>query len=173
MLGDCEARNDFWSISGNYINRHHRWTKSQTFRAERRVIINSTTIYRRGENYKYDLRCHAWTPHWRWLEYRKGPRSIRCVDGFHMVHHIGWKTSKGIHGPGGGWQKNKQRKEKQMWTVEKSKLDNARKLKGIYFIDPTDVAFKETSRKCAEKVGSSDAHSHALQDQEKQARGNL
>ena len=30
------------------------------------------------------------------------------------------------------------RKEKQKWTIEKPKLDNARRLRGIYFIDPAD-----------------------------------
>ena len=30
------------------------------------------------------------------------------------------------------------RKEKQKWAIEKPKLDNARKLRGIYFIDPHD-----------------------------------
>ena len=28
------------------------------------------------------------------------------------------------------------RKEKQKWAVEKAKLDNARRFRGIYFIDP-------------------------------------
>ena len=37
-----------------------------------------------------------------------------------------------------------ERKEKQKWAIEKPKLDNARKLRGIYFIDPTDADFKET-----------------------------
>ena len=29
-----------------------------------------------------------------------------------------------------------ERKEKQKWAIGKLKLDNARKLRGIYFIDP-------------------------------------
>ena len=36
------------------------------------------------------------------------------------------------------------RKEKQKWAIEKPKLDNARKFRGIYFIDPADDDFKET-----------------------------
>ena len=36
-----------------------------------------------------------------------------------------------------------QRKEKQKWAIEKPKLDNERRLRGIYFIDPADVEFKE------------------------------
>ena len=31
-----------------------------------------------------------------------------------------------------------QRKEKQKWAVEEPKLDNARRLRGIYFIDPAE-----------------------------------
>ena len=37
-----------------------------------------------------------------------------------------------------------QRKEKQKWAIEKPKLDNARRMRGIYFIDPADAQFKET-----------------------------
>ena len=35
-------------------------------------------------------------------------------------------------------------KAKQKWAVEKPKLDNARRLRGIYFIDPEDKEFKHT-----------------------------
>ena len=37
-------------------------------------------------------------------------------------------------------------KEKQKWSNEKLHLENARKLQGIYFIDPEDKEFKETIR---------------------------
>ena len=39
-----------------------------------------------------------------------------------------------------------QRKEQQKWAAEKPKLDNARRLRGIYFIDPADAEFKETTK---------------------------
>ena len=45
-----------------------------------------------------------------------------------------------------------QGREKQQWASEKPKLDNACKSRGIDFIDPVDIEFKE-SNKCAEKVG--------------------
>ena len=44
------------------------------------------------------------------------------------------------------FQKATQRGEKQQWFIEKPKLDNASKLRGIYFIDPEDIEFKETMR---------------------------
>ena len=40
-------------------------------------------------------------------------------------------------------------KEKQKWSNEKFDLENARKLRGIYFIDPEDKEFKETIQKRA------------------------
>ena len=47
-----------------------------------------------------------------------------------------------------------QRKEKQKWAIEKKKpkLDNARRLRGIYFIDPADAEFKETIKHARRKL---------------------
>ena len=36
------------------------------------------------------------------------------------------------------------KKEKQEWAIEKTKLDNARRLRGIYFTDPEDGEYKES-----------------------------
>ena len=43
------------------------------------------------------------------------------------------------------------RKEKQKWTIEKPKLDNARRLRGIYFIDPDDNEFLEIMKNARRK----------------------
>ena len=48
--------------------------------------------------------------------------------------------------------KNAKLKEKQKWSLEKPHLDNARKLRGIYFIDPEDKEFKETIRDARKKL---------------------
>ena len=40
-----------------------------------------------------------------------------------------------------------QRKDKQKWAIEKPKLDNARRLRGVYFIDPADAESKEIVKK--------------------------
>ena len=42
-----------------------------------------------------------------------------------------------------GMSKNAKLREKHNWAIEKPKLDNARRLLGIYFIDPEDMEFKE------------------------------
>ena len=43
-------------------------------------------------------------------------------------------------------------KEKQKWSEEKLHLENARKLRGIYFIDPEDTEFKETINNARKKL---------------------
>ena len=51
--------------------------------------------------------------------------------------------------------KNAKLKEKQKWSEEKIHLDNARKLRGIYFIDPKDKEFEETIKNAREKLETS------------------
>ena len=49
-------------------------------------------------------------------------------------------------------RKNAKLKEKQKWSHEKLHLDNARKLRGIYFIDLEDKEFKETIKNARKKL---------------------
>ena len=51
--------------------------------------------------------------------------------------------------------KNAKLKEKQKWSNEKLHLDNARKLRWIYFIDPEDKEFKETIKNASKKLETS------------------
>ena len=46
-------------------------------------------------------------------------------------------------------------KEKQKWSNEKLHLENARKLRGINFIDPEDKEFKETIKNARKKLETS------------------
>ena len=46
-------------------------------------------------------------------------------------------------------------KEKQKWSNEKLHLENARKLRGIYFIDPEDTEYKETIKNARKKLETS------------------
>ena len=61
--------------------------------------------------------------------------------------------------------KNAKLKEKQKWSEEKIHLENARKLRGIYFIDPEDKEFKETIKNARKKLETSVAPA-ALQNYE-------
>ena len=48
--------------------------------------------------------------------------------------------------------KNAKLKERKKWPHEKPQLKNARKLQGIYFIDPKDKEFKETIKNARKKL---------------------
>ena len=59
-------------------------------------------------------------------------------------------------------------KERQKWSEEKIHLENARKLRGIYFIDPEDKEFKETIKNARKKlIGNTNCSCNALQNNEK------
>ena len=47
---------------------------------------------------------------------------------------------------------NAKLKERQQWSHEKPPLDNARKLRGISFIDPEDKEFKEIIKNARKKL---------------------
>ena len=51
--------------------------------------------------------------------------------------------------------KNAKLKEKQKWSEEKIHLDNARRLRGIYFVDPEDKKLKETIKNARKKLETS------------------
>ena len=44
------------------------------------------------------------------------------------------------------------RKEKQKRAIEKPKLDHARSLRGMYFIDPQDEEFKDIMKNARRKL---------------------
>ena len=46
-------------------------------------------------------------------------------------------------------------KEKQKWSDEKFHFENARKLRGIFFIVPEDTEFKETIKNARKKLETS------------------
>ena len=48
--------------------------------------------------------------------------------------------------------RNAKLREKQKWSNEKPKLDNARRLRRIYFIDPGNKEFKETIKNARKKL---------------------
>ena len=51
--------------------------------------------------------------------------------------------------------KNAKLREKQKWSHEKLHFDNARKLRGLYFIDLEDKEFKETIKNARKKLVTS------------------
>ena len=86
-----------------------RWTRESNYTCRWKSHSNSTTIYWRGQNYKYDLGCDAWTPHRRPLECRDGTE-IYQMRGQVSHDSLCWMKNlqTGIHGLGSGWQRSKQ-----------------------------------------------------------------
>ena len=69
--------------------------------------------------------------------------------------------------------RNAKLKEKQKWSIEKPKLDNARRLRGIYFIDPEDKELKETIRNARKKLETPMAPAMSCKTCKKSKNGDL
>ena len=50
-----------------------------------------------------------------------------------------------------------QRSEKQDWAIEKPKIEHARKLRGVYSIDPSDEEYKDVLKNARRKLETSKA----------------
>ena len=99
---------------------------------------------------------------------------VRLLERIYEIHFIDREASKRIHvvqeetdndsnetttRPDHVWPevwtkigKAAQNREKQEWAKEKLKLDNARKLRGIYFIDPDDKENSEIVKNTRRKL---------------------
>ena len=94
------------------------------------------------------------------------------MDRFHGIYFIERKTTRRVHvvrrglterlatsSPDHLWSeiwrsmsRNFKLKEKQNWLGEKPKLDDARRLRGIYFIDLEDIEFNKTIKDARKKL---------------------
>ena len=159
-----EAINDFWSMSGNFIYRHHveRRVKLYSPREEsfpiplKYIDVSRTTHTNldvkqesRIDDYwnidgSRDL-SYSWTGFtqftllqekppdgYMWSEVRLTKRQVTSRPDY-LLPELWTKLGRNV-----------KMKEKQKRSIEKPKLDNARKLRKIYFIDPEDKEFKET-----------------------------
>ena len=171
-----EARNDFRTIAGNDTYRHHVEPRvehdvpneeSCPIPLEYVDVVKGTNstldvfLERRIDDYCNVDDCRDLSEPWT-----------------NLFHNIEWKTFRRIHVV--RWAvdkhasddknsssvardlvrnvKNSSTKGEQPWAVEKSKRDNARKLRGIYFIDPV----QEHHEKSEKQVGVAHGTSHAL-----------
>ena len=66
--------------------------------------------------------------------------------------------------------KNAKLKEKQKWSNEMLHLENARKLRGIYFIDPGGQGIQRNHQECPQQVGNISCSCHALKNFEEELR---
>ena len=174
--GAGEAINDFWSMSGSFIYRHHveplvklYSPREESFPIPLKYIDVSRTTHtnldvkqeKRIEDYwnidgSRDL-SDPWTGFTQFtLLDEKAPDGYMWSGG-----EIKEKTVD-IPRPDHLWPelwekmgKHAKLKEKQEWCNEKLHLENDRKLRGIYFIEPEDTEFKETIKNAREKLETS------------------
>ena len=159
-----EAINDFWSMSGNFIYRHHVEPRvklcsprEESFSIPMKYIDVSRTTHT-NLDVKQERRIDDcwnldgsrdlsdyWTGFTQFTLLEEKP-----PDGYMWS---GWRmTRKQLTYRPELWTKlgrNAQQKERQKWSHEKPQLDNARKLRGIYVIDPGTRDSKRPSRMLA------------------------
>ena len=95
----------------------------------------------------------SWTGFTRFILLEKKPPNGYMWSGVRLTRKQ--PTSRADHLWPELWTKlgkNAKLKEGQKWSHEKPQLDNARRLRGIYFIDPEDKEFKETIKNARKKL---------------------
>ena len=170
-----EAINDFWSMSGSFIYRHNveprvklHSPREESFPIPLRYIDASRTTHtnldvkqeKRIDDYwnidgSRDL-SDPWTgcTHFTLLDekapdgYTWSGRRLTRKQLTSRPDYVWPELWKSVG-------KHAKLKEKQKWSEEKLHLENARKLRGIYFIDPEDTEFKETIKNARKKLETS------------------
>ena len=92
---DGEARNDFWSISSNFIYRHHVELRVKLYvpREESFPIPLRYIDVTRATSTTLDVMLERCIDE---LEYWRKPRPVRLVDRIQTIHQIGRKTSRWV-----------------------------------------------------------------------------
>ena len=172
---DAEERKDFLSIQGDFICRHHNEPRVQLYVPKEETFpiplkyIDVTRTTHANLDVKQEKRIdHYWNI--------DGSRDLSDPwTGFTQFTLLDEKVSEGFLWSGERltrkqltsrpdhlwpelWKsmgKHAKLKEKQKWPNEKLHLENARKLRRIYFIDPEDTEFKETIKNARKKLETS------------------
>ena len=170
-----EAINDFWSMSGSFIYRHHveprvklYSPREESFPIPLKYIDVSRTTHtnldvkqeKRIDDYwnidgSRDLSV-PWIGFTQFTLLDEKPPDGYTWFGERLTRKQ--LTSRPDHLWPELWKsmgKNAKLKEKQKWSEEKIHLDNVRKLRGIYFIDPEDKEYKETIKNARKKLETS------------------
>ena len=165
-----EAINGFWSMSGNFIYRHHveprvkfYSPREESFPIPLKYIDVSRTTHtnldvmqeKRIDDYwnidgSRDL-SDPWTGFTQFTLLEEKLPDRLMWSGWRLTRKQ--LTSRPDHLWPELWTKlGRNAKLKEKWSNEKLHLDNARKLRGIYFIDLEDTEFKETIKNARKKL---------------------
>ena len=170
-----EAINYFWSMSGNFIYRHHVEPRVKLYSPREEsfpiplkyIDVTRTTHTNLDVNQEKRI-----DDYWNIDGSRDLPDPWTGFTQFTVLDEklpegYMWSgkrltrkqlTSRPDHLWPELWKsmgKHAKLKEKQKWSEEKFHLENARKLRGIYFIDPEDTEFKETIKNARKKLETS------------------
>ena len=169
-----EAINDFRSMSGNFIFRHHVEPRVKLYSPREEsfpiplkyIDVSRTTCT--NLDVKQEKRIDdcwnvvgsrdlpdPWTGFTQFTLLEEKPPEGFLWSGERLTRKQ--QTSRPDHLWPEIWKtmgKNAKLKEKQKWSNEKLHLDNARKLRWICFIDPEDKEFKETIKNARKKWGT-------------------
>ena len=162
---DEEAKSNFWTVTGEFIYRHHVEPRVKTVRAERRSISFSVEVHRRYQNSIYITGCivgekqiedywnvdgekelsDAWTGFTRFVLLKERPLEGYTWSGERLTRKQ--TTSR----PDDVWPEMwkfmsdaGKKKAKQRWAIEKPEVDNAGQLTGIFYSEPNDEELKLT-----------------------------
>ena len=170
-----EAIYDFWSMSGSFIFRRHvelrvklYSLREESFLIPLKYIDVSRTIHT-NLDVKQEKRIDdywnidgsrnlsdPWTGFTQFTLLGEKPPDGNMWSGERLTRKQ--LTSRPDHLWPELWKsmgKHAELKEKQKWSNEKIRLENVRKLRGIYFIDPEDKEFKETIKNVRKKLETS------------------
>ena len=162
----------FWSMSGSFIYRHHveprvklYSPREESFPVPLKYIDVSRTTHtnldvkqeKRIDDYwnidgSRDL-SDPWTGFTQFTLLEEKLPEGYMWSGERLTRKR--LTSRPDHSWPEIWKtmgRNAKLKVKQKWSNDKLHLENARKLRGIYFIDPEDKEFKETIKNARKKL---------------------
>ena len=169
MTNGREARNDFRSIEGNHIYRHHVEPSAKLPQEESFLIPLRYFHVVTRTNTTLDVLQECPDDYWNiggdlnlsepWTGFTPFTISIEKPRDGYMCSEEQLTNVQATTRPDFSWSdmwfgklNAAQRTEKQQWAVEKPKLDNARMLRSIYLIDPEDVDLKETIKNARKKL---------------------
>ena len=169
---DGEANNDFWSISGDFIYRHHVEHRGKLYvpNEESFPIPMKYIDVSRNTHTSLDVWTEkniddywnvdgdrelsgTWTGFTRFMLLDEKPPDGYTWSGRRL------RRKRTTSRPDNVWpdmwkhmSDASKRKAKQKWIIEKPKLDNASQLRGILFIEPDDGECKHTTKNARRKL---------------------
>ena len=145
FLDAGEKPNDFWFISEDFTCDHHVDSRVKLCASRAESFTYSTEMYWRLQEYSYKIqeKTHRWFVGFSWTVFthftllkEKPPDRYMWCGGRRTKRQVTPRSDHLLVEIWRSMSKNSKTKEKQNWTSEKPKLDNATRLRRSYFIDP-------------------------------------